>query len=68
MSKLEEDQLLSHAQLAERWGCHQTTVWRRLIQHQIKVVRFSRSAVRVRLSDVLRLEQELTDADKLQDA
>jgi hypothetical protein len=54
----ESDKLLTLAQLADRWQLNEDVARRRAKAACIPFVRLSRKIVRVRLSDVLRLEAD----------
>jgi hypothetical protein len=58
MLKLDEEQMYSLEWISKRWDCHYSTVFRRLCRHKAKVYRFSRTAVRVPMSEILRVEAE----------
>jgi hypothetical protein len=58
----ERDRLVSKTDIAERWSCHVKTVNRRLKAAGVPLFRFGETSVRVRLSDVLKIEQEATVA------
>jgi hypothetical protein len=54
------EHLLSYAALGKRWGCHPEVARQRVIEFGIPIVRFNARAHAVRLSDVIRAEQEAT--------
>ena len=58
MPSLEAEPMHSMEQIGQRWDCHYATVYRRLIRHKAKVYRFSTNAIRVPLSEILRIEAE----------
>jgi hypothetical protein len=53
-----EDYLLSMTALGKRWSCHPKVALRRWKESGKPIVRFNERAHAVKLSDVLRLEQE----------
>jgi hypothetical protein len=53
-----EDYLLSMTKLGQRWSCHPKVALRRVKQFGLCIIRFNARAHAVKLSDVLRLEQE----------
>jgi hypothetical protein len=61
MPDLEVENILLVQEIAERWRCDYTTALRRLRKHKAKVLRFNRNAIRVRLEEVLRIEQECSE-------
>ena len=58
MPSLDAEPMHSMEQISKRWGCHYATVYRRLMRHKAKVYRFSSNAIRVPLSEILRIESE----------
>jgi hypothetical protein len=55
------DKILLIPALAERWSCGTGPVMQRLKQHGVSVLKFNGRAHGVRLSDVLRLEEEVSE-------
>jgi hypothetical protein len=55
-----KEEMLSYRDIAHRWGCHEKTAMRLLKQAGVPIVHFTKTSVRVRLSDLLRFEQEAT--------
>jgi hypothetical protein len=55
-----EDRLLSARKLGSRWDCHPKVALRRAKELKIPLVRFNARVHAVRLSDVVRAEQEAT--------
>jgi len=53
-----QDRILSMSALGERWSCHPKVALRRAKQYELSIIRFNARAHGVKLSDVLRLEQE----------
>jgi hypothetical protein len=53
-----QDRILSMSALGERWSCHPKVALRRAKQYELRIIRFNARAHGVKLSDVLRLEQE----------
>jgi hypothetical protein len=54
----ENERLLSFPDLGRRWGIHTNVARQRVKDMALPIIRFSRTATGVRLSDVLRAEQE----------
>ena len=48
------------ALLGRRWNCHPRVATARVKQHGLRVIRFNGRSFGVMLSEVLRLEQELS--------
>ena len=57
MSDLQVENILMVGEVADRWRCDYTTALRRLRKHNAKVLRFGRNAIRIRLEEVLRIEE-----------
>ena len=55
------DKILLIPALAERWACGTGPVVQRLKQHGVPVLKFNGRVHAVRLSDVLRLEQKVSE-------
>lgn len=55
------DKILLIPALAERWSCGTEAVVRRLKQHGVPVLKWNGRAHGARLSDILRLEQEISE-------
>ena len=51
-----EDRLLSIPYLAQRWNCCSAIALKTAVDRGVPILRFNRRFVRVRLSDILRLE------------
>ena len=56
----EKDILLTFPMLAGRWSCNVKVAGRRVKKLGLPVVKWNKHAVAVRLSDVLKAEQEAT--------
>ena len=54
----ESDLLLPLAKLGQRWACHPTSALKRAVALGIPIVKFNRRAYSVRLSDIIRAEEE----------
>jgi hypothetical protein len=55
-----EDQILLFAQLGIRWGCHPKVAKKRVKKFGIPEIAFNMRVRGVRLSDVLKLEEDST--------
>jgi len=55
-----DDKVLPIALLGRRWNCHPRVATDRVKQHGLRVIRFNARSFGVMLSEVLRLEQELS--------
>jgi hypothetical protein len=55
-----DDRLLSFVAVAKRWSCHPKIAQQRIHALAVPVVKFNARAHAVRLSDILRVEQEAT--------
>lgn len=53
-----EDQLLTFVALGQRWHCHPKVAYQRIHQFGGPIVKFNARAHAVRLSDILRIEEE----------
>jgi hypothetical protein len=51
------DVLLSYTDLARRWNLHTEVVKRKIRESGIPIIRLNRKLVRVRLSDILAIEE-----------
>jgi chemotaxis signal transduction protein len=60
-----EDRIISIFDLAIRWGIHPAVAKRRAKAIGLPVLKFNERAFGVRLSDVLRIEKEAEDRDKI---
>jgi hypothetical protein len=55
-----DDKVLPIALLGRRWNCHPRVATDRVKQHGLRVIRFNARSFGVMLSEVLRLERELS--------
>jgi hypothetical protein len=55
-----DDKVLPIALWGRRWNCHPRVPTDRVKQHRLRVIRFNARSFGVMLSEVLRLEQELS--------
>ncbi len=55
-----DDKVLPIALLGRRWNCHPRVATERVKQHGLRMIRFNARSFGVMLSEVLRLEQELS--------
>jgi len=55
-----EDRILLISALGERWNCHDKTALKRARKLGLPIVRFNARTLGVKLSEVLRAEQEAT--------
>jgi hypothetical protein len=55
-----DDKVLPIALLGRRWSCHPRVATERVKQHGLRVIRFNARSFGVMLSEVLRLEEELS--------
>jgi hypothetical protein len=55
-----DDKVLPIASLGRRWNSHPRVASERVKQHGLRVIRFNARSFGVNLSEVLRLEQELS--------
>jgi hypothetical protein len=55
-----DDKVLPIALLGRRWNCHPRVATDRVKQHGLRVIRFNSRSFGVKLSEVLRLERELS--------
>jgi hypothetical protein len=56
-----EERILPMSALGERWGCDPRVAARRAQQHGLRIVRWNQRAHGVRLSDVIRLEEQASE-------
>jgi hypothetical protein len=55
----DQDRLLSYSQLGRRWACDRVTAAKRVKQFGIPRIRMNERSIYVRLSDVLKVEEQL---------
>jgi hypothetical protein len=55
-----DDKVLPIAWLGRRWNCHPRVAIERVKKHGLRVIRFNARSFGVMLSEILRLEQELS--------
>jgi hypothetical protein len=53
-----EDRLLTFVALGKRWDCHPKVAYQRVHSLKVPIVKFNTRAHAVRLSDILRVEEE----------
>ena len=54
-----EDRLLTFAALGKRWACHPKVAYARAHALKVPILKFKARAHAVRLSDILRIEEEV---------
>jgi excisionase family DNA binding protein len=60
MANIANEILLTPREVADRWKVHNVSVLRRIKNGSLPAVRLSGRAIRIRLSDVEKLEREAT--------
>jgi hypothetical protein len=59
-TRYSDDEVLPIALLGRRWNCYPRVATERVKQHGLRVIRFNTRSFGVMLSEVLRLEEELS--------